>query len=50
MSDARPFSHIALCGTVTDCLPDAGFRSLAETAICRRSSWTVSELGRGPGE
>ena len=29
MSDARPFSHIALCGTVTDCLPDAGFRSLA---------------------
>ncbi|WP_419949991.1 hypothetical protein [Candidatus Palauibacter sp.] len=29
MSDARPFSHIAFSGTVKDCLPDAGFRSLA---------------------
>ena len=29
MSDARPFSHIAFCGTVRDCLPDAGFRALA---------------------
>ena len=29
MSDARPFSHIAFCGTVMDCLPDAEFRSLA---------------------
>ena len=28
-ADARPFSHIAFCETVTDCLPDAGFRSLA---------------------
>lgn len=30
MSDARPFSRIAFCGTVKDCLPDAEFRSLAE--------------------
>lgn len=29
MSDARPFSRIAFCGTVEDCLPDAEFRSLA---------------------
>ncbi len=29
MSDANPFSHIAFCGTVEDCLPDAEFRSLA---------------------
>ncbi len=29
MSDARPFSHVAFCGTVEDCLPDAEFRSLA---------------------
>ena len=29
MSDAKPFSHIAFCGTVEDCLPDARFRSLA---------------------
>ena len=29
MSEARPFSHIAFCGTVMDCLPDAEFRSLA---------------------
>jgi len=29
MSDARPFSHIDFLGTVEDCLPDAGFRSLA---------------------
>ena len=29
MSDARPFSHIAFCGKVKDCLPDAEFRSLA---------------------
>lgn len=28
-SDARPFGRIAFCGTVADCLPDAGFRSLA---------------------
>ncbi|WP_420442272.1 hypothetical protein [Candidatus Palauibacter sp.] len=30
MSDARPFRHIAFLGTVTECLPDGGFRSLAE--------------------
>lgn len=29
MSDGRPFSRIAFCGTVADCLPDAGLRSLA---------------------
>lgn len=29
MSDARPFSHIAFCGTVADYLPNPGFRSLA---------------------
>ena len=29
MSDARPFSQVAFCGTVADCLPDAAFRSLA---------------------
>lgn len=29
MSDARPFSHIAFCGTVNDCLTDAELRSLA---------------------
>ena len=29
MSDGRPFSRIAFYGTVEDCLPDAGFRSLA---------------------
>ena len=29
MSDARPFSHIVFVGTVEDCLPDPGFRSLA---------------------
>ena len=29
MSDGRPFSHIAFCGTVENCLPDAEFRSLA---------------------
>lgn len=29
MSDARPFSHIAFCGTVEDCLPDPEFRALA---------------------
>ena len=29
MSDTRPFSYIAFCGTVADCLPNAGFRSLA---------------------
>ena len=29
MSDAKPFSRIAFCGTVEDCLPDAEFRSLA---------------------
>ncbi len=29
MSDPRPFSHILFFGAVEDCLPDAGFRSLA---------------------
>lgn len=29
MSDATPFSRIAFCGSVKDCLPDAKFRSLA---------------------
>ena len=29
MSDMRPFSHIAFCGTVGACLPSAEFRSLA---------------------
>ena len=29
MSEARPFSHLAFCGTVEDCLPDAELRSLA---------------------
>lgn len=29
MSEARPFSRIAFCGTVEDCLPDTEFRSLA---------------------
>jgi len=29
MSEARPFSRIAFCGTVEDCLPDPEFRSLA---------------------
>lgn len=29
MSGARPFSHMAFCGTVEDCLPDVEFRSLA---------------------
>lgn len=29
MSEARPFSRIAFCGTVKDCLPDTEFRSLA---------------------
>ena len=29
MSDPVPFSRIAFLGTVQDCLPDAGFRSLA---------------------
>ena len=29
MSDARPFSQIAFCGTVEDCLPDPEFRALA---------------------
>ena len=29
MSDATPFSNIAFCGTVQDCLPNAEFRSLA---------------------
>ncbi len=29
MSDARPFSRIAFCGKVKDCLPDTKFRSLA---------------------
>ena len=42
MSDARPFSHIAFCGTVTDCLPDAGFRSLA------RQLSATSQAGPSP--
>ena len=29
MSEPRPFGHIAFCGTVEDCLPDAEFRTLA---------------------
>ena len=29
MSGARPFSHMAFCGTVEDCLPDVEFRSVA---------------------
>lgn len=29
MSEPRPFSRIAFCGTVEDCLPDTEFRSLA---------------------
>lgn len=29
MSEATPFSRIAFCGSVKDCLPDAKFRSLA---------------------
>ncbi len=29
MSEARPFGHIAFCGTVKDYLPDAGCRALA---------------------
>ena len=29
MSDGPPFSRVAFCGTVEDCLPGAGFRSLA---------------------
>ena len=29
MSDGRPFSRIAFCGTVKDCLPDPEYRSLA---------------------
>ena len=29
MSDAKPFSNIAFCGTVQDCLPNAEFRCLA---------------------
>ncbi len=29
MSNARPFSHIAFCGTVEDCLPDPEIRSVA---------------------
>ena len=42
MSDARPFSHIAFCGTVNDCLPDAELRSLAN----RLSATT--HIGPGP--
>ncbi len=29
MSEVRPFSRVAFCGTVEDCLPDTRFRSLA---------------------
>lgn len=29
VNHSRPFSHIAFCGTVGDCLPDAGFRCQA---------------------
>ena len=29
MNDTRPFGRIAFCGTVTDCLPDSEFASLA---------------------
>ncbi len=29
MNEARPFSRVAFCGTVEDCLPDTEFRSLA---------------------
>ncbi|MDE2875009.1 MAG: DUF2442 domain-containing protein [Gemmatimonadota bacterium] len=42
MSDARPFSHIAFCGTVADYLPNAGFRSLA-----RQVSGSI-QTGRKP--
>ena len=41
VSDVRPFSHIAFCGTVADCLPDPGLRCLARqlsTAIHGRAA------------
>ena len=41
MRDARPFSRIAFCGTVEDCLPDTEFRSVARqlsAAVCSGSA------------
>lgn len=43
MSGARPFSRIVFSGTVEDCLPDDGFRSLA------RQLSAASRTGREPG-
>ena len=45
MSDARPFSRIAFCGTVKDCLPDAEFRALAE----QLSASAADQAGSSPG-
>lgn len=44
MRDARPFSRIAFCGTVEDCLPDTEFRSLARQLSAAACSGSAPSL------
>ena len=44
MSDAKPFSQIAFCGTVQDCLPNAEFRSLAAELSATTHTGPVQSL------
>ena len=44
MSDPKPFSHIAFCGTVQDCLPNAEFRSLATELSATTHTGPVQSL------